>query len=92
MSGSDESDDELVSGSVNRANDRTIIWAENKYNSVLIGPNPPRTGSSVWSMFHTDLCARLAFVGVCLAGWPDHPRRAVDKKWEPSRPRRTHLP
>jgi hypothetical protein len=28
---------------------------------------------------HTAGCAMIAFVGACLAGWPDHPRRAVDQ-------------
>ena len=24
-------------------------------------------------------CVRIASIGACLAGWPDHPRRAVDQ-------------
>ena len=55
MSGSDESDDELVSGCVNRSNDRTIIWAENKYNSVLIGPDPPRTEFNGDAIFYVEV-------------------------------------
>ena len=38
MSGSDESDDDLVAGRVNRANDQTTIWAENRYEETGIGP------------------------------------------------------
>ncbi|MFZ7128488.1 MAG: hypothetical protein ACOWWM_20225 [Desulfobacterales bacterium] len=36
MSGSSESNEDLVSGRVNRSNDQTTIWAENKYSSVDI--------------------------------------------------------
>ncbi|MBF6651163.1 hypothetical protein [Methylobacter sp. BlB1] len=36
MSGSSESNDDLVSGRVNRSNDQTTIWAENKFSSVDI--------------------------------------------------------
>lgn len=36
MSGSDESNEALVAGRVNRANDQTTIWAENRYDSVSI--------------------------------------------------------
>jgi hypothetical protein len=38
MSGADESNDDLVSGRVNRANDQTTIWAENQYTWTGIGP------------------------------------------------------
>jgi hypothetical protein len=38
MSGADESDDDLVSGRVNRSNDQTTIWAENHYETTNIGP------------------------------------------------------
>ena len=38
MSGADESDDDLVSGRVNRSNDQTTIWAENAYDTTNIGP------------------------------------------------------
>jgi hypothetical protein len=38
MSGADESDDDLVSGRVNRSNDQTTIWAENHYDTTNIGP------------------------------------------------------
>jgi hypothetical protein len=38
MSGADESDDDLVSGRVNRSNDQTTIWAENHYETTSIGP------------------------------------------------------
>lgn len=34
MSGSSESNEDLVAGRVNRANDQTTIWAENRYSSV----------------------------------------------------------
>src|SRR5687767_10749079 len=33
MAGADESDEDLVSGRVNRANDQTTIWAENGVDS-----------------------------------------------------------
>ncbi|HEV8718242.1 MAG TPA: hypothetical protein VGX03_36170 [Candidatus Binatia bacterium] len=36
MAGSSESNDDLVSGRVNRSNDQTTIWAENKFSSVDI--------------------------------------------------------
>src|SRR3990172_4139088 len=36
MAGSDESNEDLVSGRVNRANDQTTIWAENRYDSTSI--------------------------------------------------------
>jgi hypothetical protein len=36
MSGSSESNEDLVSGRVNRSNDQTTIWAENKFSSVDI--------------------------------------------------------
>jgi hypothetical protein len=36
MSGSDESDEELVAGRVNRASDQTTIWAENQYSTTSI--------------------------------------------------------
>src|SRR5262245_56339375 len=36
MSGADESDDDLVSGRVNRANDQTSIWAENEYSTTSV--------------------------------------------------------
>jgi hypothetical protein len=36
MSGSSESNDELVAGRVNRANDQTTIWVENRYTTVDI--------------------------------------------------------
>ena len=38
MSGADESNDDLVSGRTNRANDTTRIWAENQYTDITIGP------------------------------------------------------
>ena len=38
MSGAGESNDDLVSGRVNRANDQTTIWAENDYTGL--GPIP----------------------------------------------------
>src|SRR6187551_4040437 len=38
MSGADESDDDLVSGRVNRSNDQTTTWAENHYDTTNIGP------------------------------------------------------
>jgi uncharacterized protein YjiS (DUF1127 family) len=38
MSGSSESNEDLVAGRVNRANDQTTIWAENRFNTVSIGP------------------------------------------------------
>lgn len=38
MSGADESNEDLVSGRTNRANDPTRIWAENKYAGISIGP------------------------------------------------------
>ncbi|MEO8487143.1 MAG: hypothetical protein ABI585_12495 [Betaproteobacteria bacterium] len=38
MSGSEESDDDLVTGRVNRSNDQTTLWAENHYESTGIGP------------------------------------------------------
>lgn len=38
MSGSSESNEELVAGRVNRSNDQTTLWAENKFDSVSIGP------------------------------------------------------
>ena len=36
MAGSDESDEDLVSGRVNRANDQTTIWAENQYSTTEV--------------------------------------------------------
>lgn len=36
MSGSGESNEDLVAGRVNRANDQTTIWAENRYDAVSI--------------------------------------------------------
>jgi hypothetical protein len=36
MSGSDESDEELVAGRVNRASDQTTMWAENQYSTTSI--------------------------------------------------------
>lgn len=36
MSGSSESNEELVAGRVNRANEQTTIWAENRYTSVEV--------------------------------------------------------
>jgi hypothetical protein len=47
MSGADESNDDLVSGRVNRANDQTTIWAENAYTSF-----DPIPGGSVWTDFN----------------------------------------
>jgi hypothetical protein len=38
MSGSAESNEDLVAGRVNRSNDQTTIWAENKFTTVDIGP------------------------------------------------------
>jgi len=38
MSGAEESNDDLVSGRVNRSNDQTTIWAENHYDTTNIGP------------------------------------------------------
>ena len=38
MSGADESNEDLVSGRVNRSNDTTRIWAENEFTDVSIGP------------------------------------------------------
>ena len=55
MSGSDESDEDLVSGRLNRANDQTTIWAENAYTSTGIGPI--ETGS-----FRTDFSSQYIFV------------------------------
>lgn len=34
MSGSSESNEDLVAGRVNRANDQTTLWAENRYTTV----------------------------------------------------------
>ncbi len=36
MSGSSESNEDLVAGRVNRANDQTTIWAENRYTTVVV--------------------------------------------------------
>ncbi len=36
MSGSNESNDDLVSGRVNRSNDQTTIWAENQYTTTSV--------------------------------------------------------
>jgi hypothetical protein len=55
MSGANESNDDLVSGRVNRANDQTTIWAENTYTSTGIGPI--ETGS-----FRTDFTSQFIFV------------------------------
>ena len=55
MSGSDESNDDLVAGRLNRANDQTTIWAENTYTSTGIGPI--ETGS-----FRTDFSSQYIFV------------------------------
>ena len=38
MSGADESNEDLVSGRVNRSNDTTRIWAENQFTGIGIGP------------------------------------------------------
>jgi hypothetical protein len=53
MSGSSESNDDLVSGRVNRSNDQTTIWAENDYTGL--GPIP---GGS----FRTDFNGTAMFV------------------------------
>src|SRR5258706_13980717 len=55
MSGADESDEDLVSGRVNGANDQATIGAENAYASTGIGPI--ETGS-----FRTDFSSQFIFV------------------------------
>jgi hypothetical protein len=50
MSGSDESNEDLVSGRTNRANDTTKIWAERAVDSPLIGSDTPEefTGAAMF--------------------------------------------
>ena len=74
MAGADESNDDLVSRRVNRANDTTRVWAENQFTGIDIGPidlGAFRTALNGTVIFQVEVA------GVVSLGGPELERGAV---------------